>query len=557
MTEFSPYQLAGLFNRRYPGFHKRQAELRFFEDCYKGGRDWFASNIFRYYKEGSDEYTARVARAYRFNHTREVVELVHKYLFKGGIARNIDAAPEEVKKFWKSATRNGLNIDQLMRGAAVEASIGGRVAVVVDNNAPSNADAISVRDMKANNIGVYAYVVPTKDILDLAFDEDDNGKLSWIMLREYARDDSDPFTSTGDIVQRVRLWTRDAWFLFEEEIEPAATETKKVDFNKSKPSEFIPSSSPDRAAHLTASNNSERKVKLISSALHGLDRVPVVLADHTITDSPYIVPGLIEDISYLDRAIANYLSSLDAIIQDQTFSQLIIPHQAIASDEDAYSRIAEMGTKRVVVYDGGTGSTAKPEYIAPDPKQAGVILNVVNKLINEIYHTVGLAGERTKEDNAVGIDNSSGVAKAYDFERVNSLLLSKAHSCELVENEIVSIVMAWHNQKEPEDNLVTYPTTFDVMRLADDLVTAEALMRINAPDEVRREHMRMFTDKLFPQLDGETRSAIEKGIKEWPEQLVLTAPPTSFGGSNKAAAAPKRQGSVTANTDQTSKKQVK
>jgi hypothetical protein len=47
---------------------------------------------------------------------------------------------------------------------------------------------------------------------------------------------------------------------------------------------------------------------------------------------------------------------------------------------------------------------------------------VISKIINEIYHSVGLAGERTKEDNSQGIDNSSGVAKAYDFERVNALL---------------------------------------------------------------------------------------------------------------------------------------
>jgi hypothetical protein len=51
---------------------------------------------------------------------------------------------------------------------------------------------------------------------------------------------------------------------------------------------------------------------------------------------------------------------------------------------------------------------------------------MVNKIIGEIYHSVGMAGERTKQDNAMGIDNSSGVAKAYDFERMNAMLATKA-----------------------------------------------------------------------------------------------------------------------------------
>jgi hypothetical protein len=45
----------------------------------------------------------------------------------------------------------------------------------------------------------------------------------------------------------------------------------------------------------------------------------------------HISTPLIADIAYLDRAAANYLSNLDAIIQDQTFSQLVIPAEALPS----------------------------------------------------------------------------------------------------------------------------------------------------------------------------------------------------------------------------------
>ena len=74
-----------------------------------------------------------------------------------------------VSAFWKSATLNGLDINQLMRQVSVGNSIGGRVAVVVDNNFPRglNADGtervLSVEDIDGSPGKIYAYLVPTKD----------------------------------------------------------------------------------------------------------------------------------------------------------------------------------------------------------------------------------------------------------------------------------------------------------------------------------------------------------------------------------------------------------
>jgi hypothetical protein len=57
----------------------------------------------------------------------------------------------------------------------------------------------------------------------------------------------------------------------------------------------------------------------------------------------------------------------------------------------------------------------------------------VQQIINEIYHSVGVAGERTKQDNAKGIDNSSWRSQAYDFQRVNSLLVNKSERLQRAE----------------------------------------------------------------------------------------------------------------------------
>jgi len=271
--------------------------------------------------------------------------------------------------------------------------------------------------------------------------------------------------------------------------------------------------------------------------------------DEQESDDPYDVPSLIGDIAYLDRAIANYLSNLDAIIQDQTFSQLTMPAQGLLPGDDTHAKLIEMGTKRIFTYDGEAGKS--PEYISPDPKQAAMILVTVNKIIAEIYHSIGMAGERTKQDNAVGIDNSSGVAKAYDFERVNSLLTAKADTLERAEDDLAALAALWAGIELPTGDdgevkdLVKYPDSFDVRSLYDEFEIADQLSLLEAPDELRREQMRGLVAKLMPRHPAAKLAEIETDIKAWPPKIELETP----GGAPGAKPADTgRQGQVTSKT---------
>ena len=470
-------RLRALIDRRHPEYHENVEHWDFLEDTYEGGREWFNENTFRYIKEGDAEYADRLARAYRFNHSREVVDLLNKYLFKQNIQRNVDDAPESVKRFWAKSTRNGLGIKDFARQVSKKSSIYGRVGIVIDNTS-KGIPIISKADERNAGVRTYAYIVTPEQLLDYAFD--DEGELLWVLIEEVTRDDADPLTSSGEEQERYRLWTKFGWQLYQEFKEGR----KKI-------------------------------IKLIDSGEHNLGVVPVILADNIITDDDYCAPSLIGDIAYLDRAVANYLSNLDAIIQDQTFSQLAMPAQNILPGEDNYTKLTEMGTKRIFLYDGE--SNTQPFYLSPDVKQVEIILAVVNKIISEIYHTVGLAGERTKQDNAVGIDNSSGVAKAYDFERVNALLAAKADSLEVVENKLVHLVALWNaEEKSVKTPLVSYPDDFDTRGLYDEFDIAARLMLIDAPETVRQEQMKSVLDKLFPQIGSEKRAEMEKELKDWP-----------------------------------------
>jgi hypothetical protein len=456
-------KLKKFLDRRHPLYEAMAPHWQFLHATYDGGREWFDGNIFRYIKEGDTEFKARMERAYRFNHTREVVDLVNKYLFKMEVSRA--EVEEPVKAFWKSATLQGQPIKEFMRSVSTLTSIYGPVWIVVDNNAEGHAPRTKA-DEKAANIRTYAYAVEPQHALDMSYD--DEGELNWILLHEVVRDDEDPIESTGNLRDQYRLWTRTTSQVF----------WLKREGNKTTVVEEEPIN-------------------------HDLGVVPVIRADNVLTEEKWTSPAMIADVAYLDRAVANYLSNLDAIIQDQTFSQLAMPAQGLSPDTDPYKKLLEMGTKRIFIYDGGEGSNA-PFFLSPDVKQAQLILAVINKIINEIYHSVGLAGERTKEDNAVGIDNSSGVAKAYDFERINSLLASKADALESVENRLVKLVRLWNGINKPEKTdeklPVLYPEDFDCRGVYDEFEIAARLQLIEAPDGLRRHQMEQVVDKLFPRL---------------------------------------------------------
>ncbi len=471
-----------LVRRRHPEYENHEEHWEFLESCYEGGRSWFTDNIFKYFKEGDGEYTDRIGRAYRFNHSREVVDLVNKYLFRATILRNEKDAPESVKSFWRQATKNGMDVDAFVRQAARRSSIFGRVYIVVDNNI--TREILSIADQKKSKARTYAYVVKPLDVLDMSFD--DMGHLNWILIREYWRDDTDPLDDDEGLEERFRLWTKSEWFLFEYD--------KNKDTNK----------------------DSRPVVKLVGSGTHGLEEVPVVILDHMEDDNLYTSPALINDIAYLDRAVANYLSNLDAIIQDQTFSQLAMPAQGVMPGDEtsAKKQLIELGTKRIFIYNGEGG--VAPTYLSPDPRQAELIITAINKIISEIYHTVGMAGERTKQDNAMGIDNSSGVAKAFDFDRVNALLSSKATGLEHAEKKIINLVSKWNGDTlDEEKEYVVYPDNFDIRGLLDEFDIAQRLAVIQAPDEVRKKQMEMVVDKLFPAGGEELRATLLASIKSW------------------------------------------
>ena len=482
--------MKALIKRRHPGYDCNLNHWEFCEDTYEGGREWFEKNIHKYLKEGLKEYSDRLCRSYRFNHTKEVVQLVTKYIFKQGVIRNMDDTSSALKDFWDQATLDGSSVDVFMKRVSDWTSINGRVWVAVDSKAPKGL--LTKADEVSGKARIYTYLVEQEDMLD--FSRDEWGKLNWVLYRIPYRDDTDPIESKGEVRDRYMLWTREEFFVLEERKDPSKSGKKSV-------------------------------VVVVRQGPNELGEVPLFHVDHLENDEHYAPPGLIDDIAYLDRAVANYLSNLDAIIQDQTFSQLVMPAQGILPGEEGYDKLLEMGTKRIFLYDGE--SQHGPEYLTPDAAQAAMIVSVIKMIIGEIYHSIGMAGERTKQDNAMGIDNSSGVAKAYDFDRMNALLAAKADMLERAECRLSYLVKRYAGEMdaapagipshdESLENLIKYPDSYDVRGLPDEFDIASNLALLDAPDELRRHQMSVLVEKIFPRLAKDLKEKIEKELKSWP-----------------------------------------
>ena len=488
-------QAKRIVERRHPLYSANVEHWRFLDATYQGGRSWFESNVFRYHKEGDKEYTARIKRAYRFNHTREVVDIVNKHLFRTSIVRS-DGAPNCLKEFWKNSTLLGVDIDGFAKIMSLRSSIEGMPWVLVDNNysLPPNA---SEADRKQSKGRVFAKIIQSQDALDWRYDED--GNLDWFLYREFIRDDLDPMKSSGDMVERLKLWTKTQWISVQ------------------------PKYGTDKSLVSATTKTGD----------HDLGAVPIVPVRNSFSHDPYYTPSLVADVAYLDRSVANYASNLDVIIQDQTFSQLAIPAQGILPGDSAHSSMVEAAHNRIFIYDGEGG--AIPHFLSPDPRQAQLIIEAIRQLINEIYHSVGLAGERTKQDNAKGIDNSSGVAKQKDFERVLALLTAKAESVEYAENKIAELVCKWNGVPVPEDQkLVAYSTDFSVRDLWDEMEIALSLSLLSLPIEVLGEHKKELVRKLFPGLTPSKIKELEKIVESY-EPPAAQEIAAQAGESSKAA----------------------
>lgn len=436
-----------LIARRHPEYDGMVPRWDFWLESYQGGDDYInETNLFRYFKEGKQEYDQRKARAYRENHCRWCIDLINTYLFKSDVVRKTKNA--HLQEFFDNFDGKGNPIESCMKTNSQYSSALGRVYIVVDKKHISDDKKTGTQADNLTN-KPYTYRVFPQNVLDLAKDE--AGALKWILIKEERRDDDNPFTSSGDIKTVYRLWQKGGWTLYDE------------------------------------------SGKEIESAQTGMPVIPIVVLNNEAR-TQYTGQSLIADIAPLDRAIFNNWSRLDTIVNDQAFSQLIYPveglPQEIVEDDELRNKFLVMATSRVLFYHASAG--VPPAFIAPDAAQAEFILSMIETQTKQLYAMLGLQGETGTE-----VNEQSGVAKAYDFDKIDKLLTSKAKNLENTELEITEIWKLWMNVSV-DDIEIQYPDEFDIKGLIEEITEAERLTEMNISSTLNKELYKNIAAKALP-----------------------------------------------------------
>lgn len=453
---------ATLIGKRHPRYATWLPRWSFFEQSYLGGDDYIKSHLFKYFKEGDKEFTDRCARAYRENHTKRVVDLINTYLFKEDAVRKIENA--KIAAFRDNFDGMGKTASQFMKGVALWASVFGRIYIIVDKESLPEKEQTNTQadNLKAK---VYCYIIHPDNMLDISFDGD--GKVIWALVREYIREKADdPYNASGDYKEQYRLWEAGKWTLFND-----------------------------------AGNE-------IESGDTGLNLCPIVIVDNEEQEE-LSGQSLVGDIAYIDRAIFNNWSRLDTIVCDQTFSQLIFPIEGlpadIINDENLRKQFLTLATNRVILY--SAQAQAAPQYISPDAGQATFILTMLTTQTKQLYASLGLQSETGTEAPQA----ASGVAKAYDFDKLNKLLASKADNLEKAEKEVYEIFQKW--TQITGEVMIDYPEKFDVKSLLDEIAQAEQLAALNISNKFMEEINKIIVQKALPKVEQKTLDEIFKEIK--------------------------------------------
>lgn len=469
--EFNDKSVKDVVARRHPDYKESIEHWRFCEMAYRGGRAYVCKdNVFQFYKEGPGEFSERLKRTYRVNHVKRVVETINQYLFKQRPQRSA-SAPYQLIDFWARATKRGDSMDVFSKQIDLWLSVFGIVYAVVDRPA-------QVVGRRVEEKLPYSYIVFPTHVFDASYDDD--GRLNWILIAEDYRDDNDPTIDDGETKVRIRLWTKDEWYLF-------------------------------------AIKDTSGDYSLVDAGEHGLGVVPVVPIVESASSSKYAPAALISDISYMDRTLANYGSLLDQILYEQTYSQLVMPAEGVLPGTKPADQLIAAAKQRIFLYAGGSDAN-RPGYISPDASQATLIMEAIDRLKREIYASTGTdAGDANSSSMSKGREYASGKVRAMDHSAVENMLLNKAQGLEKAEDDIARLVLMWMGQGDVEvlPDWVRYPMKFDVRGLVGDLEIALQLNEIAPPAEVMRLHMIGMAEKLFPRLDPSAMLKLVDAIDAW------------------------------------------
>lgn len=454
-------QLTQAVLRKHPQYQRMEKIYKFFEDSYKGGSDYVnANNLFKHTFEDNEGHNDRKKRAYFYNYCAPIVHAYNSFIYRQKIQRDYGTLAEDplFDMFLNDADKQGNSYDEIVRNSSNWASVTGIQFWLIDK---PGEKADTKKDELENELYPYMVRLSPRDVLDWGLDK--YGRLLWVKVRE-GSEDSDKFDAETEEVERYRVWYKDRWELYEIKTE-----------------------------------QNDKKAAKIDEGEHPVGEVPIVQVVH-FSEQPMTGGSLLNDIAYVNRGVYNWCSLLDEILYRQTFSQLVMP-------EDPKNPISSqaLGTARGLGFP--PEARIAPHFISPDASQAQVLMDQIERAIEEIYRLATLSGGSGVEKDA------SGVSKAYDFTITNNTLSSKAVNMEDAELKALRIWAKWQGIADPGVS-ISYPREFDVIALADEIENLIKIQTLKISKKFEGIMKRKIVDRMAPRLSEEDKKQIEGEIDQ-------------------------------------------
>lgn len=414
-----------------------------------------SGNLFMHPKERWQDYNDRLQMSYYYNFCSPIIDIYTDHLFKQSVNEDFAEIENEVEERSENIDNKGGSINEFRKEMADMAQVYGHIFVITDS-LQYNGEVKSKADIIDNNLYPYFTLHHPQNIINWALDE--FGSPYWVLVREYADMNIDPFNFNKENIQNVkyRLWTRTEWFLYDSEY------------------------------------------GLLEKATHGLGVVPItcIFDKQSKKVRNFLGVSAIADIAFISRDIYNSCSELKQILRDQTFAFLAI--QGNSSEYDELS----VGTSKGLLYPMDRNV---PQYISPPSANAEVYFKHIDRQVSKCFQLAKLEGGSVQAPDQSAVQQS-GVSKAWDFNQTNSALSKKAGNLEDGETKLWQIYAKWLGKEF--DGSVEYPHEFSITSLNDDLYEAEKIMRLNMGAEFNKEVKKTIMQKKFPRMNQEDMDAM-------------------------------------------------
>ncbi len=413
--------------------------------------------IDRYYLESWDSYFRRLCFSVPVDICQLGVDLL-----TGSISEIQTHIPDDFNDIWDDADLQGTDMIQLLIQARQQACVFGHTFVLVDS-VHASKEIVTEADVKAQNIRPIVRLIPPPQLINWRLDS--NNQLLEVVYEVMPEQSGTLLEAEVECAKEYRYWSKTEWRVYHEET-------------------------------------------LVDQGPNPIGVVPVVCLYHRKVQ-PMLGDSLIRHASRYQQKLTNWMSSLDQIIEKQSFAQLtLVSENTPAQVGLGVNAIVHLRPEHT---EGSERFGAERlEYITPPTAPLELSWNSFFRVHSLAMTSMALPGDILVDRAGKGPE--SGVARAYSWKNTDRRLTIMAQNEQTAARQVMGLCGMWMGH--PFSGSIQYPTSFDLSSIDESISNLLSLQSAGVPPAARNELMMTAINKALPRLDRQTASIIQKQMEE-------------------------------------------